>query len=86
MRVLLQVVVPDGMLRGAAERGDHRVEAVVFHAHQGGLAELLGPRADRGQQDHRPASKVSALLPVRGLIELGLFTRPRRGAGLVVTL
>ena len=86
VRVLLQVVVPDGMLRSAALRRDHCIDAVMFHAHQGGLADLPGLGTDRGNHDDRTAPEVATLLAVRRLEELGLLARPRRRAGLVVTL
>jgi hypothetical protein len=76
VRVLLQVVVPDRMLVGAAERGDDRVDAVVLDAHEGSLAELAGLRTHRGQHDDWPAAKVCAFLAVRRLVSLGLFARP----------
>src|SRR5664280_2615258 len=67
VRVLLEVEVPDGILLGAAERRDHRVDALVLDAHERRLAELAGLRANRGQYDHGLAAKVTPLLAVRRL-------------------
>src|SRR4029079_19297923 len=46
--VLLEVVVPDGILRRAALRGDDRVVAIMLDPHERGLAEQPGLRPDRG--------------------------------------
>src|SRR5690606_15313966 len=42
VRVVLDVVVPDGMFRRPAERGHHGVLAVVLDPHERGLAQLAG--------------------------------------------
>src|SRR5687768_16684756 len=40
LRVRLDVVVPNRVLGGSAERGDHRVVAIVLNAHEGSLTHL----------------------------------------------
>ena len=84
VRVLPQVPVPDRMLRGAAERGDDGVLAVVLDAHEGGLAQLARLRADGRQHDDRAAPERVRLLAVRRLEGLGLPAGPSRRARLVL--
>src|SRR5215218_4175313 len=45
VRVLLEIVIPDGVLWRAAERRDHRVLTAVLDAHQRCFPELPTPGA-----------------------------------------
>ena len=76
VRLLDEVVVPDRVLRGAAERRDDRVDAVVLDAHQRGLAQLAGPGTDGGEDDHGTSAQVGGLGAARRLVLLGLLAGP----------
>lgn len=68
MRVVLEVVEPDGMLGSAAHRCDDRVQAAVLDPHQGRLAKLAGSRPNRSQDDDRPTAQAIAFSPIRRLV------------------
>ena len=82
-RVRLDVVVPDRMLRRAAQRCDHRVLAVVLHPHQRGLADLAALGADGGQQDDGLALQLGALGAAGLHVLLGVVAGPVGRAGFV---
>jgi hypothetical protein len=77
------VEVPDRVLRRPAQRGDHRVLAVVLNPHQGRFAQLAGFGADRGQQDDRHALQFDTSGSTGLHVQLGVLAGPIRGAGFV---
>src|SRR5439155_14457138 len=83
-RMSLEVVVPDRMLGRASQRCHHRIEAIVFDSHQGCLAELAGPGADRCQHDDRATAQAAGLDAIARLVSLRLSTGPASRAWCVV--
>src|SRR6059036_2078017 len=80
MRVLLEVVVPDWVLRGAAHRRHHGVPAIVLDAHQRRLPQLARLRSDRGQNDDRASPQIPGFGAARRFVAFSLLAGPARRA------
>src|SRR5215203_852987 len=76
VRVLLEIVVPDGVLWRASERRDHRVLALVFDAHQRCFAQLSAASANGGHHDDGHAAQGVPFRAPRLLEALGLLACP----------
>ena len=76
VRVGREVVVPDGVPRGATERGDDGVLAAMLDPHQRALAQLAALRANRREQDDGHPAHLRALGAAGGLVALGLLAGP----------
>jgi hydroxyacylglutathione hydrolase len=88
LRVLAQVVHPDGVLGGAALGADRRVDALVLDPHQRSLAHRPGPGAPVGDNHHRQAGLAQrrSRRPAGPLVLFHLIPDPGRRARHVITV